>query len=478
MLVTPIHVEPASEIGPVHFIAAGGAGMSGIARLYVELGIKVTGSDQSDSRALRDLERAGATVFVGHDPAQIADDVQTVVISTAVRESNVELMEARRRGLRVWHRSAALAALMLGRTGIAITGTHGKTTTTAMTAVMLSEAGTNPSYVIGGPLVTTGVSSAIGNGDPFVVEADESDGSFLQYPTKVVVITNVEADHLDNWGTPAAYAEGFYQFATQPLVETIIIGIDDHGARALAERLIAEGRDVVTYGEADDATVRFFDVQPTATGSVATITDGHDSSRIELQVPGNHNLANAAAAYAVGRAVGLSHESAVEALETFVGTLRRFQLVANTAGVRVYDDYAHHPTEIRAALAAGRRATEAGNEATGLDGRLIACFQPHLFSRTLDFCDEFGEALTGADIVVVNDIEAIREDPIPGVTGQIVVDAALKHGARDVRFVKDKHELPDALNEIARPGDLVITLGAGDVTLVGPMLATLLEQRE
>ncbi|MDU7361735.1 MAG: UDP-N-acetylmuramate--L-alanine ligase [Propionibacteriaceae bacterium] len=478
MLLSPIEVEPALEVGPVHFIAAGGAGMSGIARLYVELGVKVTGSDQSDSRALRELERSGATVYVGHDASQIADDVRTVVISTAVREGNVELVEARRRGLRVWHRSAALAALMLGRTGVAITGTHGKTTTTAMTAVMLSEAGADPSYVIGSPLVTTGVSSAIGSGDAFVVEADESDGSFLQYPTKIVVITNVEADHLDNWGTPAAYAEGFYTIATQPLVETVILGTDDEGARALAERLRAEGRSVVTYGEAPDADVRISDVRPTPSGSVATITDGEESGSLHLQVPGSHNLANAAASYAVGRALGLSHAGAVEALERFVGTLRRFQLVANTAGIRIYDDYAHHPTEIRAALSAARRATDAGNEATGLDGRLIACFQPHLFSRTMDFCDEFGASLTAADVVVVNDIEPIREDPIPGVTGEIIVDAAKRHGARDVRFVKDKQELPDVLNQIATPGDLIVTLGAGDVTLVGPLLAQLLEQRE
>ena len=477
MLIAPVEVEPASAVGPIHFIAAGGAGMSGIARLYVELGIKVTGSDQSDSRALRELERAGATVYVGHDASHIDDDVNTVVISSAVRESNVELIEARRRGLRVWHRSAALAALMVDKTGIAITGTHGKTTTTAMTAVMLSEAGRDPGYVIGGPLVTTGVSSALGSGDTFVVEADESDGSFLQYPTKIVVITNIEADHLDNWGTPAAYAEGFYRLASQPSVEKVIIGIDDHGARSLAERLIAERRDVVTYGTSEDADVRVFDVQPTATGIVAMMTDGQDAGPITLQVPGTHNLMNAAAAYAVGRALGLSHRTAVEALERFVGTLRRFQLIANVAGIRIYDDYAHHPTEIRAALSAARRATDAGNEATGLQGRLIACFQPHLFSRTLDFCDAFGEALTAADIAIVNDIEAIREDPVPGVTGQIVVDAARSHGMEDVRFVKNKHDLPDALNELAKPGDLIITLGAGDVTLVGPMLAQLLEQR-
>lgn len=477
MLLTPVEVIPAHEVGPVHFIAAGGSGMSGIARLYAELGIKTTGSDQSDSRALRSLERAGVTVHVGHDASQVGDDVETVVISSAVRETNVELAEARRRGLRVWHRSAALAALMLGKDGVSIAGTHGKTTTTAMTAVMLGEAGADPSYVIGGPLTTTGASSAIGQGKAFVVEADESDASFLQYPTKIAVITNVEADHLVNWGTPEAYAEGFHRFASQPAVETVVINVDDHGSRTLAERLVAEGRHVLTYGEAEDAVVRITEMRTHPTGAEATITFGDDVGTLRLRVPGNHNLANASAAYAVGRALGLGHDACLDALERFDGTLRRFQLITDTAGIRVYDDYAHHPTEIRAALGAARRATEAGNEATGLDGRLIACFQPHLYSRTLDFADEFGEVLTLADVAVVNNIDGAREDPVPGVTGELVVEAAKKHGVREVHYVHEKYDLPDALNELARPGDLIITLGCGDVTIVGPLLAKLLEER-
>lgn len=477
MLLEPIEVLPATEIGAVHFIAAGGSGMSGVARVFAELGVTTSGSDQSDSAALRSLARSGVTVYVGHDAAQLADDVETVVISSAVRETNVELMEARRRGLRVWHRSAALASLMLGKDGIAIAGTHGKTTTTAMTAVMLSEAGEDPSYVIGGPLSTTGVSSELGGGRAFVVEADESDASFLQYPTRIAIITNIEADHLVNWGTPAAYAEGFHAFATGPQVETVVINVDDPGSRALAERLVGEGREVVTYGEASDARVRFHDVRATATGVRATISFDGDSGPIELRVPGNHNLANACAAYAAGRALGLGHDACVDALGRFDGTLRRFQLITDTAGVRVYDDYAHHPTEIRAALSAARRATEAGNEATGLDGRLIACFQPHLYSRTVDFADEFGEVLLAADVAVINDIDGAREDPIPGVTGELVVEAARRHGVKEVHYVKEKFDLPDALNELARPGDLIITLGCGDVTIVGPLLAKLLEQR-
>ncbi|TRY18893.1 UDP-N-acetylmuramate--L-alanine ligase [Tessaracoccus rhinocerotis] len=475
-LLNPIEVVPANEVGPVHFIAIGGSGMSGIARMYADLGIPTSGSDQSDSSTLRSLERSGIRTYVGHDASQLGD-AATVVISSAIRADNVELVEARRRGLRIWHRSAALAALMVGKRAVSVAGTHGKTTTTAMTAVMLAEAGAEPSYVIGGPLSTTGSSSAVGSGEAFVVEADESDGSFLQYPTEIAVITNVEADHLVNWRTPEAYADGFRAFATRPAVKYVVINVDDPGSRSLADDLEGEGPQIIRYGESPDADIRITDVTPDGNGVRATITFGEDSGEIRLQVPGNHNLANASAAYGAGRILGLGHDAAVEALGRFEGTLRRFQLITDTAGIRVFDDYAHHPTEIRAALTAARRATEAGNEATGLPGRLIACFQPHLYSRTVDFSDEFGEVMTMADVAVINDVCGAREDPIPGVTGELVVDAAIKHGARDVHYVKEKYDLPDALNELARPGDLVITLGCGDVTIVGPLLADLLEQR-
>lgn len=475
-LLTPIDVLPAEKVGPVHFIAAGGSGMSGIARLYHELGVTTSGSDRSDSTALQSLARAGITVHVGHDPAHLGD-AATVVISSAIRPDNVELVEARRRGLRIWHRSAALAALMTGKRGVSVAGTHGKTTTTAMTAVMLSEIGADPSYVIGGPLSTTGVSAALGAGEPFVVEADESDASFLQYPTEIAVITNVGADHLVNWGTPEAYADGFRAFATRPPVRHAVINIDDEGSRQLVHDVRGEIPHLLTYGESEDADVRITDVTAQGNGVRATLTYGDESGPITLQVPGNHNLANASAAYAVGRLLGYSHEACITGLSRYEGTLRRFQLITDTAGIRVFDDYAHHPTEIRAALTAARRATEAGNEATGLPGRLIACFQPHLYSRTVDFSDEFGQVMTLADIAVINDVCGAREDPIPGVTGELVVDAAKRHGARDVVYVVDKYDLPEALNDLARPGDLIITLGCGDVTIVGPLLAPLLAQR-
>lgn len=460
----PQSITEPREVGPVHFIAIGGAGMSGIAQLYHDLGIEVSGSDQSDSPALQALANQGIRTFIGHDAAHLGN-ARTVVVSSAIREENPELAAARAAGLRIWHRSAALAALMLQRRGVSIAGTHGKTTTTGMTAVMLSDAGADPSYVIGAPLATSGTSAHVGQGDAFVVEADESDGTFLQYPTNIAVITNIEADHLDNWGTPQEYFAGFERFATGPHVEAVVINADDSGAVELADqlatRLAGSPVRLVRYGEAADADVRLSDVELEGTSAAATISFDGTSGTLELQVPGMHNLANAAAAYAVGRLLGVEHDALIAGAKNFGGTLRRFQPMGSAAGVTVFDDYAHHPTEIRATLGAARRA--AGT------GRVVACFQPHLFSRTRDFADEFGESLALADLVVLTDIYAAREDPMPGVTGELLVDTANQHGAQVV-YVPDKRNLPAALASLVEPGDLVLTIGAGDVTLVGPLL--------
>ncbi|MGD8215085.1 UDP-N-acetylmuramate--L-alanine ligase [Aestuariimicrobium sp. Y1814] len=460
-LRTPVEVPPADQLGTVHFIAIGGAGMSGIARLFHELGVPVTGSDQVDSSNLRQLESLGITTFIGHSEEQLGD-AETVVVSSAIRDTNPELVAARRKGLRVLHRSAALAALMHDRVGISIAGTHGKTTTTGMTAVMLTAAGADPSYVIGSPLAASGTSAHLGQGTAFVVEADESDGSFLQYPTTIAVVTNVEADHLDNWTTPEAYLQGFEQFASQHGVRALVAGIDDPGAAELAQRMRETGLRVVTYGTDEQADVRLTNLD--FEGTLASCSLGFEGQtvQLQLQVPGKYNLENAAAAYAVGRILGLDHEALLRGAAGFTGTLRRFQLVGSPRGIQVYDDYAHHPTELTAALTAARRAVDPG-------GRLIACFQPHLFSRTTEFSEEFGQALALADHAFVTDIYAAREDPVPGVTGELVADAARRHGA-EVSYVPDKLDLPAAIGALARPGDLVMTLGAGDVTLVGPLL--------
>lgn len=462
-LVQPVPLIDVEDLAAVHFIAVGGAGMSGIAAMFAEKGIPVSGSDQVDSDLLEELSDVGVQTFVGHRGEQLGE-AQTVVVSSAVRETNPELMEARRRGLRIWHRSAALGALMLHRRGVAVTGTHGKTTTSAMIATALRVCGTDPSYVVGSPLTQDGRNHHLGQGAAFVVEADESDGSFFQYPAEIVVITNVEADHLDNWGTPAAYAAGFAAMASADLVQTIVISADDPGAQALLPAIRAAGKRVITFGEASDADVRLDEVDLGAGVAGALLVSDDDSGWLQLSVPGRYNLHNAAAAYATARALGLDGGTVREALGAFAGTHRRFQPVGDVGGVRIFDDYAHHPTEVMATLTAAR--------ASAGTGRLVACFQPHLFTRTRDFAAQFGKALAIADEIVVLDIYPAREDPIPGVTGELVADAVRSQiGSERVRYVSGIADAVDALADLAASGDLIITIGAGDVTKVGPQLA-------
>jgi UDP-N-acetylmuramate--alanine ligase len=464
-LLDPIPVLPADDVSPVHFIAIGGAGMSGIAQLYAERGIEVTGSDQADSSALRRLSASSIRTYVGHRAEQIGN-ARTVVVSSAVKESNPELAAAREKGLLVWHRSAALAALMLGRTAISVSGTHGKTTTSAMTAMMLTAAGADPSYVLGAPLQSSGSSAHLGTGSTFVVEADESDGSFRQYPTSVAVVTNIEADHLDNWLTPEAYAAGFLQFCTSRTVRAVILDADDLGCQRLARALQGRSTPVTTVGEREGSDIRLTDVGDTSEGASATITWPGGSGELRLALPGRHNLHNAAAAFAVGLHLGLDPQLLLDGAAHYGGTERRFQLVADVAGVRIVDDYAHHPTEIAATLTAARAA--AGT------GRVVACFQPHLYSRTRDFALEFGRALAAADVVMLTDVYGAREEPMPGISSELVVTAAREAGA-DVRYVPALSDVPAALAGLARDGDVILTLGAGDITTAGPELARLLE---
>ena len=457
-LVEPVPLVALDELGPVHFIAVGGAGMSGIAAAYADAGVPVSGSDAADSPALRQLAQRGIDVHVGHDPAQLGV-ARTVVLSSAIRENNVELAEARHRGLRVWHRSAALGALMLGRRGVAITGTHGKTTTTGMTAEMLGAMGADPSYVIGSPLASSGRSSQIGAGEIFVVEADESDGSFLQYPAEVVAVTNIEADHLDNWGTSENYFAGFVRLCRLPHVRTVVLSADDPGTRALRPLVEGDGRRLLTFGESADADVRLSSLRVDSPQASARLAALGDQGSVQLAVPGRYNLHNAAAAYAIGIALDLPGARLRQSAAAFRGTHRRFSFVGEVNGARVYDDYAHHPTELRALLTAARPIAGAA--------RLVVCFQPHLFSRTRDFAAEFGAALALADQVVVLDVYPAREDPIPGVTGELVAQAARAAGA-EVTYLPDKADAPRVLASLLRPGDLALTVGAGDVTAVGP----------
>lgn len=471
-LLDPVAIPAEADLGTVHFIAVGGASMSGIARVMAGLGHRVSGSDAVDSPVLESLAELGVEVHVGHRADQVGD-ADTVVYNSAIRPDNPELVAARERGLQVLHRSVALASLAAGadRT-IAVSGTHGKTTTSAWLAVMLAGLGRDPSYLVGAPIADNGVTRTdsfahLGRGPEFVIEADESDGTFRQYPARIAVVTNVEADHLDNWGTAEAYAAGFDDFAAGPSVETAVLNADDPGAAALATRIRDRVR-VVTYGEHPEADVRIGDLVLAADRSTATVSYDGSGGPIRVPLLGRHNLSNAAAAYAVGRLIGAGDPQTRLALARFTGTSRRFQKIGEVHQVRVYDDYAHNPTKVRSALQAARTAVGRG--------RLVVCFQPHLYSRTRDFADEFAAALSLADEVVVTDIYPAREDPIPGVTGALVADGVRTVRDRPAQFVPDLDEAARTTARLARPWDLVMTVGAGTVTRIAPEILRLLDR--
>ncbi|RSN51154.1 UDP-N-acetylmuramate--L-alanine ligase [Actinomadura sp. WAC 06369] len=471
-LIDPSEVVPAGELGRVHFIAIGGAGMSGIARIMLRRGIPVSGSDARDSELLAQLGGMGADVFVGHDAAHLGD-ADTVVVSTAIRDGNPELVAARERGLRVLHRSAALAALMADRRAVAVAGTHGKTTTTSMLTVALQHAGADPSYCIGGQLVTTGLGADEGTGDVFVAEADESDGSFLMYTPRIAVITNVEADHLDNYGGFEKVKENFARFVDR--VEpggTLVAGADDPVAMDLAERARERGLTVRTYGEAEGADLRVTGFTPRGLGSRFRI-DG--VGEVALGVPGRHNALNATAVVAVAQALGLDDAAVRDGLAAFGGAMRRLEPKGEAGGVEVFDSYAHHPTEVTADLDATRDYTREKGGPGDEGPRIIAVFQPHLYSRTRFFADEFGAALGLADVAVVLDVYGAREDPEPGVTGKLVADA-VPPGTETV-YAPVRDDVPGIVASLARPGDLAITLGAGDVTALGPLILERLASR-
>jgi UDP-N-acetylmuramate--alanine ligase len=471
-LVTVVEPVPLGELGRVHFAGIGGAGMSGIARVLLARGVAVSGSDSARSGLLDELAAAGARVHVGHAAANIAD-ADTLVVSTAIRPDNPELAEARRRGIRVLHRAAALASAMLGSRGIAIAGTHGKTTTTSMITTILRGCGADPSYVIGGILAETGLGAAHGSGDTFVAEADESDGSFLMLSPEAAVVTCIEADHLDNYGSLAEIEAAFLAFAGRITPGGLLVACaDDPGASALAAAAAGLPVRVRTYGSAGDADYRVSGVTPRGMATRLTVTPGPRAPisapgglPVEIGVPGRHNALNAAAALATAIELGYPAGQVVSGLAGYGGALRRMELKGEADGVRVLDSYAHHPTELTADLKAARDVADGG--------RVIAIFQPHLYSRTRLFAAEFAAALGLADEAIVLDVYAAREDPEPGVTGNLIA-AAVPGGAL---YLPDRAEVPAAAAGLAKPGDVVLTMGAGDVTALGPLIVSALSER-
>ena len=462
----PDEILPAAGLGRVHCVGIGGAGISAIARILAARGFAVTGSDDHDTPFLPSLRALGVTCHLGYDAAHVGD-ADTLVVTTAAREDNPEVLEARRRGLRILPRSAGLAAVMAGSRVLAVAGTHGKTTTTGLLTSALLAAGVDPSYAVGGVLTATGRNADAGRDDLFVAEADESDGAFLVYRPHAAIVTNVEADHLDNWGTEEAYHRAFEDFAdTVDPSGFLVCVIDDAGAADLARHARAEGLEVVTVGESSDADLRIHDL--TLDGSTSTCRvsrAGAELGEVRLQIPGRHYVLDAVAALAMGLRLGSPFDELAAGLATFTGTGRRMELKGEVDGVRVYDSYAHHPVEIRGDLEAAR--------ALAGDGRVVAAFQPHLVSRTRIFGEAMGVALGAADEVVVLDVYVAREDPDPDVTGRLVADAVPLPAERVV-YVDGLPAAARALAERARPGDLVITLGAGDITGVGPQVLELL----
>lgn len=441
----------------VHLVGVGGAGMSGVARMLIQRGHVVSGSDRQEGRNLEVLRAMGADIGVGHDEAAVGD-AEVVVTSSAVRSDNVELLEADRRGVAVLHRSQMLAALMVGRRAVLIAGTHGKTTTTSMAVVGLQAAGADPSFAIGGALNESGSNAHAGSGRLFVAEADESDRSFLAYRPDVAVITNIEHDHPDVFDGLADTHRAFAQFLERrrPGAPAVLC-LDDPGTADLVGAI----DDVVTYGEDPRADVRLVVDERGA----RLRRGGEDLVAFSLALPGRHNLLNAAAALTVCWLCDADVDAAATGLASFAGAQRRFQRLGSAAGVQVVDDYAHHPTELRATLAAARAVVDGG--------RVVLVVQPHRFSRTVVLGAELGRAAAAADVVVVTDVYGADEEPVPGVTGEVVADAAREAGA-NVRWVPHLTDVPAELRDLVREGDLVVVTGAGDVNRVGPALLALL----
>ena len=464
--IPTLPVPDLSGLQEVHLVGIGGAGMSGLARLFLAAGLRVSGSDLKESSPVVQLRALGATVAVGHRSANVGNP-GAVVVSTAIPSDNPEVAEAHRRGVPVLARAQVLAALMRERRSVAVSGTHGKTTTTSMLAVILERAGVDPTYLVGGDLNESGSNARSGSGELFVAEADESDGSFLLLRPDIAVVTNVEDDHLDFYATREDIEAAFVAFCRR--AELVVACADDPGA----VRVVNEsGSPAVWYGQAGHADVLIDALEVTGAGSRCRLRVGPKlgitwEGRLELSLPGRQYLVNAAGAVAVAMWAGVDASQAVDALRGFTGVRRRWERRGTTNGVQFVDDYAHHPTEIVATLEAAR--------ADGVD-RLVAVFQPHRYSRTAAMWRPLGESLAGADVVVVTEVYDAGELPVPGVTGKLVVDSLAESspGKRAVYLPRRADVAPFLAREVRR-GDLVLTLGAGDLTMGGDETLALLE---
>ncbi|MDO5075929.1 UDP-N-acetylmuramate--L-alanine ligase [Corynebacterium sp.] len=463
-----------TDLSRVHLIGIGGAGMSGLARILLARGATVSGSDVADSHAVAELRELGAHVAVGHraENLRIAGGQPTAVVTSfaAIPKDNPELVGAAEAGIPLLRRSDLLAELMDGYQQVLIAGTHGKTSTTSMAVVALQAAGMDPSFAIGGELTTAGTNAHHGSGACFVAEADESDASLLRYQPSVAVVTNIEPDHLDFFGTADAYFQVFDDFADRIVPGgTLVVCEDDPHAAALGRRARERGLRVRSYGTTPGCDAQITDLRATSSGSSFRIEVGETSVDVDVQIPGEHMARNATGALLAGWLMGANLEHLAAGLREFGGVRRRFEYLGRVdsgafAAVRVFDDYAHHPTEVAAVLKAAceKLDSELADAAPGAQrGRVLAIFQPHLYSRTIEFHKEFAEALSLADEVIVMDIYGAREQPVAGVDGRLIADVIGAH------YVSEFSDVPGRVAEIAQPGDLVLTMGAGSVTKLG-----------
>jgi len=450
----------------VHLVGIGGTGMSGIAEVLLEYDVEVSGSDQARSETTERLARLGARIEYGH-AAEHVEGADLVVFSSAVPRDNVEVAEAARRGITVVRRAEMLAELMRLKYGVAVAGTHGKTTTTSLVGAVLTEGGLDPTVIVGGRVRSMGTGARMGHGDVLVAEADEFDRSFLRLAPIIAVVTTIDADHLDTYRDLDEIKDAFVQFAERvPFFGQVIVCLDDPNVQEIMPR-IADRR-VVTYGMSPQADFQAMEIaleESVPPRSRFTVRHGDEGvlGTVELPLPGRHNVANALAAIAVARALDVPLDAVTRALEQFKGIDRRFDRIGTWRGAAVIDDYAHHPVEVAATLAAARQVCPSG--------RIHAVFQPHLFTRTRDQAGAFGRALLGADRVVVTDVYPSREQPIEGVTGELVVEAARASGHRRLEYCPSWADAAEVLAPEVAPGDLVITLGAGDIYKLARELA-------
>lgn len=451
----------------VHFIGIGGSGMSGIATIMLQQGYRISGSDLNQGEATSRLINMGARIYVGHDGANIPENTDLVIISSAIRDENPELVSARERGIRVIKRGEMLARLMSMQKGIAVAGSHGKTTTSSMISLAFEKNGLDPTVVVGADIKELGGNAKLGEGEFLVAEADESDGSFLLLSPYIEVITNIEDDHLDHYGSREAIKEAFREFVRKvPEDGYIVICSDDENIREIAA---GSGKRTITYGLYHPAMYAAKNIAAEGLRTFADIYCGRNRlGRLELNVPGLHNISNAMAAIAVCIAAGLDFDAIAGALKDFQGPQRRFQLMGDVNGISIYDDYAHHPTEVKATLSAAKQ-TKAN--------RVIGVFQPHRFTRTKFLHREFGEAFCDADVIIINEIYAAGETPIKGVTADLIVNAIHDRENRPVHYFRTTEEIVDFLYELAEPGDLILTLGAGNIRTVGSHLVERLKAR-